>query len=1091
MSEHERRGAVGWFAENAVAANIAMAMLVVGGLIALPAIRQEVFPSLALPVLSVSIDYPGASPEEVEQAICMRLEEALAGLPGMERMSSTAHESRGTVVIELAAGEDVALRMNDVRTRVDRIDTLPDQAEKPVVQQAEIRFPVLDVAVAGAVDERTLKRLGERARDEIAALPGVTTAELVSARADELSIEVSERALERHGLTFDDVVRAVQRSSLDLPGGTVKTRGGEIRVLTRGQAYTGADFERLALLSAPDGTRLELGEVARVIDGFEESDLRSRFDGMPAVIVQVFRVGDQSALEISRTVRAYLDDLRADLPAGVTMTVAQDDARFLRERLESLETSAWGGFALVLLTLALFLRLRIAAWVTLGIPISFLGTLALMPAMDLSINLISLMAFIIVLGIVVDDAIVVSENTLTEQERTGNPLLGAVRGVRGVAIPVTFGVLTTVAAFMPMLFVPGPMGRVARVVPLIVITTLLISLFESIFVLPAHLGHHAGRPDDVPRRALSRAWRRVQDRVAHGLERFVQQRYRPFLERALEWRYLTAAAALTMLVVTAGLLGGGFLRFVFQPEVEGDVMVAYVSMPTGTPSTATAVAVAELEAAAEALRRELDAGRDLAGEGSIFAHVLTSVGTQPYRIKQASGPAAMERAFSKAGHIGEVQIEVVPSAQREETVAELTRLWRERTGQIAGVEELAFSSTIMSAGSALSIELRGSDLEQLRTASARVRAELARYPGVLDISDSFRGGKQELELAILPAAEALGLSVSDLGRQVRQAFFGHEAQRVQRGREDVPVMVRYPESERRSLGDLERMRIRGADGVAVPISAVARTELVEGPTTIKRVDRRRVVTVSADVDPELANANEINAELRAGLLATLVRELPGVSVELSGEQREQSQFLDSLRRGWTVALFAIFALLAVPLRSYVQPLIIMSAIPFGLVGAVWGHLLMGHDFSMFSLIGVVALSGVVVNDSLVLVDYVNARRRAGIPLAQAIRESGVARFRAILLTSATTFAGLAPMMFASGVQAKMLVPMAISLAFGVVFATTITLILVPTTYLILDDVGAGLRRALGAGDAGEAEAAHAPVQVEPWTGPARAEASER
>ncbi|MBW2231634.1 MAG: efflux RND transporter permease subunit [Deltaproteobacteria bacterium] len=1052
--------AIAWFAKNHVAANILMLILLVGGLITLPNIKQEVFPSLVLPVLAVSVDYPGASPEEVEESISIRIEEELNGLVGVKRMSSTAAEGRGTVVLELESGENVALRLNDIRTRIDRIDTFPEDSKEPVIQQAEIRFPVLDVAVSGDVDERTLKWLGEKARDEIARLPGISNVELVASRNHEIAIEVSEHALQRHDLSFDDVVAAVQRSSLDLPGGTVKTSGGEIRLRTRGQAYEGIDFERLVVLSRADGSRLTLGDIAEVVDGFEESDRSSRFDGQPAVIVQVFRVGEQSALEISRAVREYLEGARRDLPAGVSFTIAQDDARFLRNRLATLTRNAQSGFVLVLLVLALFLRLRLAAWVTLGIPLSFLGALALLPLMDVSINLISLMGFIVVLGIVVDDAIVVGENTYTEQSRGGEALAGAIRGAQGVAIPVTFGVLTTVAAFAPLLFVPGPMGLVARVIPAVVIACLLLSLFESLFILPAHLGNGSGGPNDMPRNRLSARWRRLQDHIGAWLEEFITQRYRPFLDTALEWRYMTAAVGLTILIVTSGLLLGGWLRFVFQPDVEGDVMVAYVTMPAGTPAESTALAVTQIERAAYEMRAELDAERNLESEGSIFAHALTSIGTQPYRLKQASGPAAFAAAYRKAGNLGEVQIEVVASERRSITVAELTRRWRERTGQIPGAEELSFSSSIMSAGSPMSIELKGESLTELRRAANTLKRELATYPGVIDISDSFRGGKQELTLEILPEAEALGLSLADLGRQVRQAFYGHEAQRVQRGKDDVRVVVRYPRSDRHSLGDLEQMHIRTADGFAVPFSAVARAEIAEGYATIKRIDRRRVVTVTADVDEELANANEIVADLRARVIPDLVAAHPLIEYDFAGEQREQAEFLDSLKRGWIVALLVIYALLAIPLRSYTQPFVIMTAIPFGLVGAVWGHVLMGHDFSMFSLIGLVALSGVVVNDSLVMVDYINGRRDAGEPIDQAIRTAGVARFRAILLTSLTTFAGLTPLMLETGVQAQMLIPMAISLAFGVIFATTITLVMVPTSYLILDDLHTWL---MGAG----------------------------
>jgi multidrug efflux pump subunit AcrB len=603
------------------------------------------------------------------------------------------------------------------------------------------------------------------------------------------------------------------------------------------------------------------------------------------------------------------------------------------------------------------------------------------------------------------------------------------------------------------------MGRIVRVIPAVVCACLALSLIESLFILPAHLGHGSGGVSATPRSRMSRSWRAFQDRIADGLARFIEERYRPFLDSALEWRYLTAAIGITTLVVTAGLLAGGWLRFVFQPDVEGDVMVAYVSMPPGTPAENTAEAVGQIEDAVAKLRAELDAERDVERDGSVFSHVLASVGTQPYRIKQASGPAAFEAAGTKSGNLGEVQIEVVDNESRDITVAEMTRRWREATGQIPGADELTFSSSIMSAGSPMSIELRGEDLASLRTTAGELKQAIARYPGVIDISDSFRGGKQELELEILPEAEALGLSLSDLGRQVRQAFYGHEAQRVQRGRDDVRVMVRYPEEDRRSLGNLEQMRIRTRDGSAVPFSAVARARLAPGYSAVKRVDRQRVVTVTADVDEEVANANEINADLRANVLPGLIASHPDVSFDFSGEQREQGEFLGSLKRGWLVALLVIYALLAIPLRSYAQPLIIMAAIPFGLVGAVWGHVLLGHDFSMFSLIGIVALSGVVVNDSLVLVDYINTRRKAGDDLGTAIRNAGAARFRAIMLTSLTTFAGLTPLMAETSVQAQMLIPMAISLAFGVIFATMITLVLVPATYLIMEDLVALIRPA--------------------------------
>jgi multidrug efflux pump subunit AcrB len=1062
--------AIAWFARNHVAANLLMFMLILGGLVALPSIKREIFPEINIDMISVSVEYPGASPSEVEESICLRIEEAIQGLQGIKRVHATAAEGQGSVSVELMVGEDVRRRMDEIRNRVDRIETFPENTKPPQITQAELQIAVLDIAVAGNVDERELKRLGERVRDDLTNLPQISHAELVATRDYEITIELSEREMRRHDLRFDDVVASVRQSSFDMPGGTLRTEGGEILLRTKGQAYSGIDFERVPLISRGDGTRLTLGDVATVVDGFEEGKLISRFDGRPAVMVQVFRVGQQSALEISAVVEGYLERTGATLPKGVTLTIAQNDARFLRDRLDTLVRAGQTGFVLVLIVLALFLRLRLALWVSLGIPLSFLGALALMPGMDLSLNLISLMAFIVVLGIVVDDAIIVGENAHTEQEKTGDSLLGAIRGAQGISVPVIFGVLTTVAAFSPMFFVPGPMGKMVSVVPMIVVLCLLFSLFESLFILPAHLGHGASI-DRAPSNPVSAAWRRFQDRVAAALAHFTEHRYGKLLDLTIEWRYLAAAVGLSTLIVTIGLLAGGWLRFHFQPEVEGESTVAYLTMPQGTPTAVTERGVAHLGEAARQIEAELGV--------PVFAHVHTTVGQQPYKAKQAEGPAGFAAAWRKGGHLGEIVIEVVPAEERDLTVAEITRRWREAAGAIAGAEELIFSSSIMSAGSPVMIELNGAQLDELREAARATRFQLSQFPGVIDIRDSFRGGKQELELEILPSAEALGLTARDLGRQVRQAFYGEEAQRVQRGRDDVPVMVRYPESERRSLADLENMRIRTADGTAVPFRSVARVKLDEGFTTINRIDRRRVVNVVAQIDDTRTNANEVLAAFKRGPLPKLYEKYPGVSVSFGGEQREQSEFLDSLAKGWTMALLVIFALLAVPLGSYGQPLIIMSAIPFGLVGAAWGHVVMRYDFSMMSVIGLVALSGVVVNDSLVLVDKVNQYRAEGDELRVAISRAGRARFRAIMLTSLTTFAGLTPLLTETSIQSKLLIPMGISLAFGVLYATVISLLIVPAHYLILEDLKRGLGKLLRPGAAPARENAVVEPKLDP------------
>jgi multidrug efflux pump subunit AcrB len=723
----------------------------------------------------------------------------------------------------------------------------------------------------------------------------------------------------------------------------------------------------------------------------------------------------------------------------------------LSDRLETMVRNARGGFILVVLILALFLRLRLALWVSLGIPISFLGAVAVMPQLDMTINFISLMAFIVVLGIVVDDAIVVGENTHTYQQKTGNKLLGAIRGAQTIVVPVTFGVLTTIAAFAPMAFLPGPMGRMTRVVPIIVITCLLFSLFESMFVLPAHLGHGKKDLDAPPTTPISTRWRRFQSRIADGLAYLINDLYAPSLERALEWRYLTLTIGVALLMITSGLISSGRIKFVFQEPVEADFIVADLTMAQGTPAHMTAHAVSRMERGITELRDEIDAAREDDGP-SVVTHIMSSVGEQPFSSRGGMGRPNV------ASNVGQIQVEVVSFKQREIGVRELASRWRDKVGDIPGAVELVFKSTLMDAGAPIELQLSGHDLEQLRLAAAAVRQRLSMYPGVFDVADSFRGGKQELEYQILPSAEALGLNLSDLARQLRQGFYGDEAQNIQRGRDEVKVMVRYPAAQRRSLSDVEDMWIRSADGTQVPFSSVAKSSLSTGFSTIRHVDRRRIVTVTADVDLAVANANEIVADLKRGTLEEVLSPYTGVLHSFEGEQASQRDFLRAQSIGMLASLLVIYVLLAVPLGSYSQPLIIMSAIPFGFVGAVWAHLLLGFSLTMYSIIGLVALAGVVVNSSLVLVDYVNRLLADGMSLEEAVVQSGRTRLRPILLTSLTTFAGLTPMMLETSMQARFMIPMAISIAFGVVFSSFVTLFVVPSSYIVLEDAKALFRR---------------------------------
>ena len=1046
------KGLIAWFARNNVVANLLLFVIVAAGAITLIDLKKEVFPEFSLDTVTITMDYRGAAPEEVEEAICVRIEEAIQGLVGIKKMTATAREGSASIVVEVLADQDVRRVLEDIKSRVDAINTFPEDAERPVIQQMTSRFQVINISISGDTDLATLKRLGERTRDEITALPEISQASLLSTPPYEVSIEVSEEALRRWGLTFDQIANAVRRFSIDLPGGSVKTATGEILLRTKGQAYTGREFERLLLLTRPDGTRIHLSDVAKVVDGFEDQAKSAKLDGVPSVVVQVYRVGDQSAIEVADTVHAYIENAKASLPEGIQMAAWQDSARMLKGRIELLTKNAATGLALVFVTLALFMRLRLAFWVSIGIPISFLGAIAMMPIFDVSINQMSLFSFILVLGIVVDDAIVVGENISTKQIQTKKGFRGAVEGTYEVLVPVGFGVLTTMAAFAPMLFVDGIMGKIMVVFPLIILPTLFFSLVESNLILPCHLSHYKEPKRRESSNRAFRWWNGFFDGIAAGLAWFIRRVYRPILATALDWRYATVALALAVSLVTGGMVAGGYVKLTLFPTVDSDNVVAFLTMPQDAPVSVTREAVEHIERAAMEVREEV--AEEEGGDQVLL--ILSSVGEHPFRAVQ-SGPAGDGGSFS-GEHLGEVNIELRPSEEREISAEVIGDRWREKVGQIPGAVELSITSDLIGGGKAIDIQLSALDLDELQEAADRIKEELANYAGVVEITDSYRGGKPEVKLALTSEGEALGLTLENLGRQVRQGFFGEEAQRIQRGRDDVRVMVRYPALARRSLGDLEQMRVRTPGGAEVPFSTVAVASLGRGPAAVTRVDRNRAINVQAEVDETITTGGDVLADLDAEFLPALMEEYPGVTYSFEGDQADFAESMDSLMRGFGAALFVMFAMLAIPLKSYIKPLIVLAAVPFGFVGAVWGHALLGLPVSFLSMCGMVALAGVVVNDGLVLVTFINNYAGKHGTLFEAVQRAGEARFRAILLTSLTTSAGVTPLMLEKSLQAQFLIPMAVALAFGVLFATGVTLVLVPCLFMILNDIKKLLRR---------------------------------
>ncbi len=1037
------RGPIAWFIHNPVASNVLMIMVLVVGFFTMKGLRQEIVPQTSVDAVMVSVTYPGASPQEVEEAICMRIEEAVQGLSGVDRVQSQANENFGTVTVEYLDTVDRNVFLDDVKAEIDRIDNFPEDTEEPMVTLIDVNNQVIEVAVWGDADAWTLRRIAEDVRSGLQQQPEITQVRLSNVADFEISIEVSEIEMQRYGLSFDEVAAAVRRSSLDLPGGTLKTRGGEILVRSKGQAYTAEEFRRLPLRSLPNGAQLLVGDVATIVDGFADTDQLTRLNDQPAIILSVFRVGEQSAIDVAADANAYLDQVSQELPAGINLTIFADDSRLLRERMDTMINNGAQGLLLVLIALSLFLRLRLALWVTLGIPIALLGSAALMPMMDVSINMISLMAFITVLGIVVDDAIVVAENIHNHRQLGKDGLSAAVDGTREMAVPVIFAVLTTMVAFMPMLFMPGSMGQFSRNIPLIVVACLIFSLMESLWILPSHLRHLPKEGADQKRGI----WGRFQDWTNVGLSWFIRRVYEPSLAVATKWRYATLALGVATLMFTAAYAGSGRIKFNFFPIIEADNIVAELTMPLGTPLYVTEAALEQLEQTALELQEEL---KNKEGE-ALIRNIAVAVGGQPYRQKQSTFTGGAGTGFS-GGHLAEVNLELISSERRSISASDLGRMWQRRAGGVAGAEELLFNSNAMSGDGDIDIRISGPDLDELKAAAAELADELSAIGGVLQAQDSYREGKREWQLSLTPLGASLGLTLGDLARQVRQGMYGEEIQSLQRGREEVDVMLRYPLEDRQSLAALEKMRVRTLDGREVPFHMVADATVSRGYSTIDRSERQRSLRVTASIDPALTTPDQVFAELQKEALPRILASYSGLSYGLEGQQKEQGDFMKRMMELNMLAMLIIFALLAIPLKSYLQPLIIMSAIPFGLVGAVWGHVIMGMDLAIMSVIGIAALGGVVINDSLVMIDLINRQRAAGMPLRQAVLESGSRRFRPILLTTMTTFLGLSPLLMERSLQAQFLIPMAISLAFGVVFATAITLILVPSLYLAIEDL---------------------------------------
>ncbi|NCF73812.1 MAG: MMPL family transporter [Gammaproteobacteria bacterium] len=1036
----KEKGVIAWFAANHVAANLLMILIIVAGLISASGIRKETNPELELNRIQVRVPYLGAAPQEVEEGVVIKIEEAIQDLPGIKRIRSNSREGMGNVTIELKPEADLTQVLGDVKRRVDAISTFPALTENPVIYKQEINNPVVMVALNGDLTDLTRKALGNEIRDELLQLPSVNKINYFGDRPYEISIQVSERTLREYGLTMSEISQAIRNSSIDMPGGTIKSEGGDILLRTKGQVYTGQDFGSLVLRTFPDGRRLTLNDIAEINDGFVESDGYSRFNGQPTATLQVVAGSNQNEIETAKAVKEYVAKKSETLPEGIRLDVWIDLPKYLEGGLARMQNNIISGAILVFVVLSLFLRMKVAFWVIVGLPVTFLGALWLMPIWPVTINTISLFGFIIVLGIVVDDAIIIGESAYTKIREDGHTLDNVIQGAHRVAIPATFGVLTTIAAFAPMMFIGGVVGPFFEAMAFVVILCLSFSLIESKLILPAHLVNAHIPPvdeDDLfrPQRVIGfferipRAFLKVQRHVQHGLQSVIHKHYRPMLERAVDNRGLTLSIFSAILILTIGLMTSGIARVVVFPDFAQDFIQVNLEMQSGTAPHIRNAAVDKVEGTL------LEINRKFVAENPDSLPIIQNIGV-----------------FTTGDTGARMFVEIPFTEDRPYEMKEVTQMWREAVGEIPGMKELKFiAAGHIGGGSPLSFKLSGSNYTALEAAAADLARELATYEGLFDITNSAVSGSDEIKLTIKPEAEALGLTMSSLGRQVRQAFYGEEAQRIQRGKDELRVMVRYPIEERRSIADLENMRIRTPDGDEVPFNSVAEVSFGQGYSNISRLDRERTVTVSSDLDPEQVEPQQIVRAMSEEYIPELLSRYPGVKYGLEGSSQDQVDFMSKIFMALVIAMFLIYALIAIPLRSYSQPLIIMSVIPFGAIGAVMGHIIMGRSISMFSLFGLIALAGVVVNDSLIMVDFINKARVRGLAIRDAVIQSGTARFRAIILTSFTTAAGLLPIMFESSPQAQAIIPTAISIGYGIIFATIITLFLIPALYLLQED----------------------------------------
>ena len=1012
---------IAWWAKNPVASNLLMVGIVLAGILGFFAMERETFPSFKPSQVRIEFVWPGAAPQEVEEQIIVRVEEALSNLDNVYRIYSTATENYGEIEILTYPKVNMEDFLNEVKGIVDSVNSLPRDMENPRVSRVIYRQEVLRVAVHGNLDERTLKNLAEDIRDEVAALPYVSIVNLFGTRREEVTIEVSEDSLRKYGLSFADVADAIRKSSINISSGRIRTETGDVLLRARNQANSEREFKEIIIRQSENGAIVHLDDVATVVDGFEDEEILATLNGEPAVLVQIMSTDNMQIVKLSDTVRAWMAEKQEALPDGVSLSIWLDEANTYKSRMNTISSSATLGLLLVFLVLFLSLRPKVAIWVTMGIAVAFMGTFAMLPANDVSLNILSTFAFLLVLGIVVDDAIVVGESIYEHSHRYSG-VEASIQGAMAVSKPVIFAVLTTIVAFAPWFFLTGEDAQATRQLSIVITAALTISIIEAFFILPAHLRQLKHRE--------SLGWlAQIQKNIAQSIVKFARTTYQRWVKAAVIHRYVTSSIFLVMFMVSFGIYSNGWVKFNFMPEVEAEIIYLNVTLPTGTPYKRALEILDQLQKAELKLIDEVESRAESeGGSGKLIQGWYT-------RSRRDSVIAI---------------ISLAPPEVRDLSAKEAAIRLRELVGDVPDADEIEINYTMNNSSPRVSFVLKHHDLAMLQTAANDLKGKLHEYEGTFYVRDNMRGETFELLLQLLPGAEKLGVDLATVSQQVRQAYYGEEVQRLPRENGDVKVMVRYPKESRYNLESLNNFRVRLADGREIPLLSIVEVEVAAGVRRIQRQDNERVVRVTADVTSDVMS--DINDDVIKNFLPELAIKYPDLVVNHSGQARAEAEFLSELKSLYFVALFIMYALIAVAFRSYFLPLLVMTAIPFGFMGAVYGHLAFGISMAMFSFFGIGAAAGVVVNDNLVLVDYIEKLRKKGHSAVDAVVEAGVARFRPIMLTTVTTFVGLIPIMMERSTDAQFLKPAVLALAFGVVFALFVTIFLVPSLYCVGDDI---------------------------------------